>query len=48
MLLGIPGDNTSSNYAEANRAFWRMSVLPLAQRTARALSGWLAISVGSQ
>ncbi len=23
MLLGIPGDNTYSNYAEAQRAFWR-------------------------
>lgn len=42
MLLGIPGDNTYANYAEANRAFWRQTVLPLVQRTARALSGWLA------
>ena len=23
MLLGIPGDNTFANYAEANRTFWR-------------------------
>ena len=23
MLLGIPGDNTYSNYQEANRVFWR-------------------------
>ena len=23
MLLGIPGDNTYANYAEANRAFYR-------------------------
>ena len=23
MLLGIPGDNTYANYAEANRTFWR-------------------------
>lgn len=30
MLLGIPGDNTYSNYQEANRVFWRQSVLPLA------------------
>ena len=29
MLLGIPGDNTFSNYAEANRTFWRQTVLPL-------------------
>ena len=42
MLLGIPGDNTYSNYAEANRTFWRQTVLPLVQRTAKALSAWLA------
>ena len=27
MLLGIPGDNTYSNYAEANRAFYRQTGL---------------------
>ncbi len=42
MLLGIPGDNTYSNYAEANRSFWRQTVLPLVNRTAKALSHWLA------
>lgn len=42
MLLGIPGDNTYSNYAEANRAFWRLTVLPLVERTASALQAWLA------
>jgi HK97 family phage portal protein len=42
MLLGIPGDNTYSNYAEANRSFWRQTVLPLVSRTAKALSNWLA------
>ena len=41
MLLGIPGDNNYANYAEANRTFWRQTVLPLVQRTAKALSGWL-------
>jgi HK97 family phage portal protein len=41
MLLGIPGDNTYSNYAEANRTFWRQTVLPLVNRTAKALSAWL-------
>ena len=29
MLLGIPGDNTYSNYQEANRVFFRGTVLPL-------------------
>ena len=41
MLLGIPGDNTYANMREANRAFWRGTVLPLAGRTARALTHWL-------
>ena len=46
MLLGIPGDNTYSNYREANVAFWKMTVLPLAQRVASALSNWLAPRFG--
>ncbi|MEO1563911.1 MAG: phage portal protein [Pseudomonadota bacterium] len=41
MLLGLPGDNTYSNYAEANRAFYRQTVLPLVQKTASALGSWL-------
>ncbi len=47
MLLGIPGDNTYSNYAEANRSFWRQTVLPLAEKGAKALSHWLAPTYGS-
>jgi phage portal protein BeeE len=42
MLVGIPGDNTYSNYAEANRALWRLTILPLLSRTAETLGGWLA------
>jgi HK97 family phage portal protein len=42
MLLGIPGDNTYSNYQEANRVFWRQTVLPLARRIGGALAQWLA------
>jgi len=41
-LLGIPGDNTYSNYKEANLAFWRMTIIPLVQRTAAGLSVWLS------
>jgi HK97 family phage portal protein len=41
MLLGIPGDNTFANYMEANRSFWRQTVLPLASRMAEALTGFL-------
>jgi HK97 family phage portal protein len=47
MLLGIPGDNTFSNYQEANRSFWRHTVLPLVARTAKAISAWLAPAYGS-
>ena len=32
MLLGLPGDNTYANYREANRALWRLTLLPLATR----------------
>ena len=42
MLLGLPGDNTYANYQEANRAFYRQTVLPLVQKTAAALAGWLS------
>lgn len=36
MLLGLPGDNTYANYREANRALWRLTLLPL---TGKILSG---------
>ena len=42
------GDNAYANYSEANRAFWRQTVLPLVQRLARALSGWLAPAYGGE
>ena len=38
MLLGIPGDNTYANYQEANRALWRLTLLPLIAKLAAALS----------
>jgi HK97 family phage portal protein len=47
MLLGIPGDNTYSNYQEANRVFWRQTVLPLAQRVGTSLAQWLAPAFGN-
>jgi len=46
MLLGIPGDNTYANYKEANAAFWRGTVLPLAAKLAGALSEWLTPAYG--
>ncbi|MEX6505628.1 phage portal protein [Jiella sp. M17.18] len=41
MLLAIPGDATYSNYAEANRALYRLTVLPLLNRLAGAIGDWL-------
>ena len=46
MLLGIPGDNTYANYQEANRALWRLTLLPLIDRVVAALNGWLAPRFG--
>ncbi|MEL6540405.1 MAG: phage portal protein [Pseudomonadota bacterium] len=37
MLLGLPGDNTYSNYREANKALWRLTLLPLANKLFAAL-----------
>ena len=46
MLLGIPGDATYSNYQEANRAFFRLTVLPLATKVLADLAHWLAEFAG--
>jgi HK97 family phage portal protein len=44
MLLGLPGDSTHANYREANRALWRLSVLPVADTIfasiTQGLAGW--------
>ena len=37
MLLGLPGDATYANYREANRALWRLTLLPLADKLFAAL-----------
>jgi HK97 family phage portal protein len=41
MLLGLPGDSTYANYREANRALWRLTILPLAGKILGTLSGAL-------
>ncbi len=46
MLMGIPGDATYANYQEANRAFYRLTVLPLAARVTAAISHWLSAFTG--
>jgi len=42
MLLGLPGDATYTNYREANKALWRLTVLPMAERILRGISDGLA------
>jgi len=46
MLLGVPGDNTFSNYKEANLTFWRQTIVPLVAKTAKALNQWLTPRFG--
>ncbi|MGB7320967.1 MAG: phage portal protein, partial [Albidovulum sp.] len=46
MLMGIPGDATYANYQEAHRAFFRLTVLPLASRVTAAVSYWLSTHLG--
>jgi HK97 family phage portal protein len=38
MLLGMPGDSTYANYREANKALWRQTILPLADKLLGALA----------
>ncbi len=42
MLLGLPGDATYANYREANRALWRLTLLPLATKLFAAICEGLA------
>ena len=42
MLLGLPGDATYSNYREANRALWRLTLLPLGAKLFAAIGEGLA------
>ncbi|MCE0504374.1 phage portal protein [Roseivivax sp. GX 12232] len=47
MLLGIPGEATYANYQEAHRAFYRLTVLPLATRVGARLGAWLSAHLGA-
>ena len=47
LVLGLAGDNTHANYAEANRVFWRQCVAPLVRKTATSLSLWLSQHLGT-
>ena len=46
MILGIPGDNTYSNYQEANKAWYRQTILPLVWQVSRGLTGWICPAFG--
>jgi HK97 family phage portal protein len=48
MLVGIPGDATYANYQEANRAFYRLTVLPLATKVLADLAHWLSVFGGAE
>lgn len=48
MLMGIPGDATYANYQEANRAFYRLTVVPLVSRVTAAIAHWLAGFSGAE
>lgn len=47
MLLGIPGDATYANYAQANVALWRQTVVPLISRIAQQVADWLSPAYGA-
>jgi HK97 family phage portal protein len=46
-LLGIPGDNTFSNLAEARLALWEQTILPLANLMLTSLGRYLNAQFGS-
>ena len=45
-LLGIPGDNTYSNYQEARLALWEETVVPLLRHLRDELNAWLVPKFG--
>lgn len=48
MLMGIPGDATYANYQEANRAFYRLTVLPLVAKVTAQVGHWLSEHAGEE
>ena len=47
MMLGIPGDATYANYVEANRAFYRLTVVPLVAKVCDGLAHWIGTHSGT-
>lgn len=48
MMLGLQGDATYANYQEANRAFYRLTIIPLVQRVSAHISSWLGVLSGDE
>jgi len=46
MMLGIPGDNTYSNYKEARLALYEDTIIPLFEFVLNELSAWLSLYYG--
>lgn len=42
-LLGIPGDNTYNNLAEARLSMWEETILPMVDNMVEALNNWLVL-----
>lgn len=47
-MLGIPGDNTYSNMAEARLALWEQTIVPLAEEISAAFNEWIMPSFGGE
>lgn len=47
-LIGIPGDNTYSNLAEARLALWEQTILPMVDGMCDALNNWLIPQFGGK
>lgn len=47
-LLGIPGDATYNNMAEARLALWEQTILPMVEHLVAALNNWLVPMFGSE
>ena len=45
-MLGIPGDNTYSNYQEARLAFWEDTVIPMVKSIGQEWTRWLSDAFG--
>ena len=47
-MLGIPGDNTYSNFAEARISLWEQTILPFVDNICDSLNNWLVPMFGAE